>query len=786
MTVSATNLEKAFKAGVAAYQAGDYERAITSFDRLTQAGSRTYWLKASMGLAQVYTAQKRWAEAKAQCYKILQETSMPAPKQWAETTSINIDHQLAKLAAATDGAANKDKSGFQPLEPISQSDRPESQSVKLSINNFRTVDPPLETPRVLEESKVLEASDEKSGLQVSMFHYAYLNDSVEGTTVAAEAVAEPMAKNKGHVWVYGDRIQNGRSLGRVKRGPLRIAQLGSAIAFYLLLRFLIHRLVALLNSCLAFLDRILPFWIHSLPNSFRDVTWSLLVVLLVVTIASPWLWDLMPRLADRQKFSISQLRTHSPESASVISRYCRDRRWGMPTLWKLPSDVPLLFSYGWLPHNARLVISDGLLSELKEDETAALLAYELSHWSSWHWPLLCTHSLLLQALHQIYWQLALWGNEQKPLLKWPAGTIANLSYGLFWLVRLPGLWVARVRTYYGDRAATEITGNPNALIRGLTKLSFGLAASVERQGYTPNWAESLSLLMPAHADLARQELYGHLPLTELFAWDSNHPLRNWMDFLDPQPPLGDRLCAIAAYAKHWQLTPEIAFATPSRRSGLSKQNWQRLISQGTPYCGLLIGAMVGAVLWGVGAIALFFKWPTLDWMYRDIGLFQCCVLLGIGIGSLLRINRFFPDLSFSMSPSQALPEWSCHADLLPVDSLPTKLTGTISGRPGVANWLGQDLYLRSPFGLVKLHFFSMVGPLGNLFSRSKTPRLLQGESVQVLGWFRRGAQPWIDIDRIWLGNGTLLVASHPLYSLVFAIAATGLGLWLLLSVGHTS
>ncbi len=784
MTISATNLEKAFKAGVTAYQAGDYERAIASFNRLTQSGSRTYWLKASMGLAQVYTAQKRWADARAQCQKILQKTSMPAPQRWAETTLATIDLQLAR--SANNSAANRDKSGFQPLEPTLQSDGPKSQLLKDSINDCRTVDSLTESPSVSKESEVLEAHDEKPESQASIFHYAYLNGAVEGETVAAEAVTKPAAESEGYVWIYGDRIQKSRSLGRVNRGPLRTAQLGSAIALYLFLRFSIHRLVAIINSCLAFLDRILPFWVHSLPGSFRNVTWPLLAVLLVVTIASPWLWDLMLRLADRQKFSIRQLRTHSPESASVISRYCRDRRWSMPTLWKLPSDVPLLFSYGWLPHNARLVISDGLLSELEEDEIAALTAYELSNWSRWHWPMLCVHGLLLQSLHQLYWQLALWGNTQKPLLKWPAGTVANLSYCLFWLVRLPGLWVARVRTYYGDRAATEITGNPNALIRGLAKLSFGLAASVERQGYTPNWVESLSLLMPVHADLARQKLYGHFPLTELFAWDSKNPLRNWMDFLDPQPPLGDRLCAIAAYAKHWQLTPEIAFATSSRRSGLSRQNWQRLIAQGTPYFGLLIGAMVGAVLWGLGAIALFFKWPALDWMYRDNGLLQCCILLGAGIGSLLRINRFFPDLSCSMPPSQALTEWICRADLLPVDSLPTKLTGTISGRPGVANWLGQDLYLRSPFGLVKLHFFSIVGPLGNLFNRSKTPRLLQGESVQVLGWFRRGAQPWVDIDKIRLGNGTLLVASHPLYSLVFAIAATGLGLWLLLSAGHTS
>ncbi|MEM8501750.1 MAG: zinc metalloprotease HtpX [Cyanobacteria bacterium P01_D01_bin.1] len=789
MTTSAIDLEKVFKAGVAAYREGDYEQAIALLNRLTRLGSRTYWLKASMGLVQVYTAQQRWADARAQCQEILQKTSMPAPQTWAETTLLSIDRQVAEAtAAASDSATNKDQSGFRPIEPDSQVIRPNSQAIKRSISHFRTVDPLSEPRSVSKEPNALAAPDEISELQVSMFHYTYLNDEAERTAIGTKSTTEPGTANESYLWTYGDRLPRGRSLGRARQGAIRIAQLGSAIAIYFLLRLLIHRLVALVNSCLAFLDRILPFWIHALPGVFRDVTWPLLIVLLAITIASPWLWDLILRLfADRQKFSISQLRAHSPESASVISRYCRGRRWSLPTLWTLPTDIPLLFSYGWLPRNARLIVSKGLLSELREDEIAALCAYELSHWSSWHWPLLSIHGLFLQILHQTYWQLVLWGNMQKPPLKWTAGIAANFSYGLFWLVRLPGLWVARVRTYYGDRTATEITGNPNALIRGLAKLSFGLAASVERQGYTPNWVESLGLLMPVQADLARQSLYGHWPLSELFAWDSKNPLRNWMDFLDSHPPLGDRLCAIAAYAKHWKLTPEIAFATSSRiKGGLSKQNWQRLLRQGTPYLGLVIGATIGTALWGIGAIASLVEWPVFDWMHRDIGLFQCCLLLGVGIGSLLRINCFFPDLSLSMSLSDALPEWVCHPGLLPVDGLPTKLTGTILGRPGIANWLGQDLYLRSPFGLVKLHFFSITGPLGNLLNRSKTPRMLQGESVQVLGWFRRGAQPWLDVDKIRLGNGRLLTAGHPLYSLMIAAVATGLGLWLLLkSTGHT-
>ncbi|MGB3786903.1 MAG: zinc metalloprotease HtpX, partial [Phormidesmis sp.] len=581
MTTSAINLEKAFKAAIAAYQKGDYRQALSLLTQLTKAGSRTYWLKASMGIVQVYIAQKQWAEAEELCHKISKKTSIPALQKWGRETLARIEDHKAKSDRGSDAISGiENKSGFQPIETNSQ------------ITYEQTSKP-----------------------QISIFHYAYLNDEIEemdaeagpGTesTSASESTSatESSARDEGRLWIYAGRLKQGRSLGRVKRGQLRMAQIGSAIALYFLLRFLIHQTVAAISGCLSFFDGLLPFWVRRLPNFLQDVTWILLVCLLAIAIMSPWLWDLYLHFyADRQKLSVSQLRIHSPESASLINRYCHHRRWNLPTLWKLPTDVPLIFSYGWLPRNARLVVSEGLLCGLKEDEIAALFAYELSHWKTWYWPLLSTHGLMLQVFHQIYWQLALWGNRQRQPLKGLAGTIANLSYTLFWLVRLPGLWVARVRTYYGDRAATEITGNPNGLIRGLTKLSFGLAASVERQGYTPSWVESLATLMPVCADLSRQKLYGHLPLIELFAWDSQNPLRNWMSFLDSQPPLGDRLCAIATCAKRWKLTPEIPFVAPNRRqSGLSKHEWKRLFSQGTPYLGLGLGAAVGVALWGVGA-----------------------------------------------------------------------------------------------------------------------------------------------------------------------------------------
>ncbi|MEL6260335.1 MAG: zinc metalloprotease HtpX [Cyanobacteria bacterium J06626_6] len=819
---SATELDGMFQAGIAAYQQGDYAQAVVLLSKLSRCERSAYRMQANMGLVRAYMAQQKWQEAEALCQTI-GTSARPALKQWSQTTLEKIEQRRARpkrlksgfspLAAPRNSSAQaaKPSSGFSPLDPAPSDHSDQAQSslqpvahqsdvvsrMPNSSGAFVTVAKSTVAKSKTSRRRVLSSPEEVAdspdsatekgpdeGTGLSMFHYAYLNGETDAAALRGGETDEKTASKAaaGYLWTYAGRLQKGRSLGKMKRGKLWFAQGSSAIAFYLLLRSLIHSSLSLLNGYLHFLDNLFPFWVRSLPSSFSDVTWPLLFGLGLLTLAAPWLWDAWLLLtADRKPLSASQLRAHSAEAAALIHGYCRQRRFSFPTLWTLKTDIPLIFSYGWRPKNARLVISQGLLSQLKKDEIAALVAYELSHWKGWHWPLLSAQGLILQVLLEGYWQLSVWGNRQpSKLLKYTAGGLAMVSYAVFWLLGIPSRWLSRLRTYYSDRMAAELTGNPNGLTRGLTNLAFGLAASVEQRTYTPPIVESLMPLLPAVPDLARQPLFGHLPLSQLFAWDSGQPLRLWLSCAETHPPLGDRLRVLMAYAKHWRLDLEIPLLPASRqKQKMTQQDRQVLLQQGTPFFGLAFGLLIGLGLWGTGLVAIWLQWPALDWMYQDMGLLQCCCLLGTSVGILLRINRFFPDLDMAMPASQSVPDWVSRPDILPADSLPAKLPGVLVGRPGIANWLGQDLLLKTSFGLVKLHYFSLLGPLGNVLSREQTPALVQGKSMQVLGWFRRGSRPWLDVDRLRLDNGTLLQAAHPFYSLLLAAVTSFWGLWAL-------
>ena len=816
---TAADSERLFKAGIAAYKASEYENAIAALKPLLR--DRAYRLKAGMGLVRVYMSQKDWNAARQLCQKIAQ-SSQPSVQQWSQETLAKIEKRRSKSTSASErsihhasnGQPSKELSGFVPLSdadlPPAAGRKDPDEALPIASSGFTPID---KAPYKDRSSKAISSQSTKSKkvavkttrVTSSIFHYANLNRAVEAEqadrptestvedrsqfAVLASVVASPETSVQTE-WAYAERLEQGRSLGRIRTGKLWISQIVCAVGFYFLALALLNGAISLLDGYLEFLSELpLLGWVPRLP--IDDATWLLLTVLVIFAIASPWLWDIWLRfVTNRKPLSLSTLRSLSAESAAVISQRCRQRRWPFPKLWKLSTDVPLIFSYGWLPRTARLVISQGLIEQLEADELAVLIAYEMAQWKSLYWPVLSIGTLILQLFHQAYWQLALWGNRQRNLLNLTAGVLSSLSYCVFWLLRLPLLWVARVRTYYGDRQACELTGNPNGLIRALAKVSFGLARAVEAQGYTPVMVESAELLFPAMPDLARYQLYGRYPLGELYAWDSLNSVRGWMSLPDAQPPLGDRIALIAAYARHWKLDAELSLPTSlesshrkRRQRGLQKQDWLRLSSQGTPYIALVIGLALGLCFWGLGAIGHWLEWPFFDWMHQDEGLFLCSVLLSTGVGIILRINRFFPDLSFERPLSIDWPHWLSEPELLPVESIPTHLSGTLFGRPGLANWLGQDLLLKTNDGLLKLHFFSPVGPFGNFLRLGERPALPIGRSVQLLGWFRRGNRPWVDIDKVRLSNGLVVSAAHPLFSLAIATLFSGLGLWLLLTSG---
>jgi hypothetical protein len=91
--------------------------------------------------------------------------------------------------------------------------------------------------------------------------------------------------------------------------------------------------------------------------------------------------------------------------------------------------------------------------------------------------------------------------------------------------------------------------------------------------------------------------------------------------------------------------------------------------------------------------------------------------------------------------------------------------------------------LQTATGIVRLHWLSTWGPIGNLLTQAVRPTALLNQDVIVTGWFRRGATPWIDVETIRTAGGRVSRSGHPIWSTILGTIAAAWGLYILFRVG---
>lgn len=575
-----------------------------------------------------------------------------------------------------------------------------------------------------------------------------------------------------------------------------MAQITTAIALFWMVREFIEFSLLKINEALYKMPLV-----HPVQGFYREQTGNVLIGLILLLGASPWLMDLLlENVYGLKPLSWKTLADRSPEATKLLLRFSRQQNIPQCKLGLLPTDAPMAIAYGCLPRFARIVVSRGLLEQLGADEIAAIYAGELGHIANGTLPLMSLAMLLLQIPYTIYLQVAKdgkpWENvptSQGQFMTICATLISSVGYGLYWLLRWPVLWLSRLRLYHSDRLAAELTGNPNGLSRALLKIAIGMAEDIKQQGETNGLLEGFDLFMPVGVRQAVSlgSCAGYNSWEYLLEWDLRNPWRRWMTLNNSHLPMGDRLYILSLYAKFWQLEPELDFvATPKRK--LEKPEIQKFILQAIPFFGLPLGLALGLGFWGIGAIGGAGGFEQITWLWGDRVILLSCLPIGISMAILLRINHFFPDIVPSTSSQPMLPELPellTNPTSLPIDSQPICLEGKLLGRSGISNALGQDLILQSPTGLIKLHCFSKLGPFAYLWPLQNRPIDLVGHPVKITGWFRRGATVWVDVETLQTISSSKrqkfsIQCGHPIWSTILAAGGALWGIYLNLPGGN--
>ena len=530
-----------------------------------------------------------------------------------------------------------------------------------------------------------------------------------------------------------------------------------------------------------------------------EIPWVHLTLLAIGAIAlSPWIirWQLN-RSGTVKKLSTSQLSQYSPEAYRVLQRGCKGAKIALPRLEIIETDLPLVLSYGVLPTHQTIAVSRVLLERFQDAEIATLYAIEVSNLTNWTSAVLASTTTLALLPYTIYWECSKLGDrfltlalEPQSLFVLPwiwkiAGlffaTIAALSYGVFAFLRWTGFALSRLRSEESDRSVCNLTGNPNGLASAIFQLR-SLTAD--------------AIVQPSLATFVLEGFENLLPVSLRDC--TTAPLRSvesWWAINQSQSPTETRLIKLGAIASYWNLTP--LFSGPKPLTGLPSS---AVRTWATPWAWAMIGYGLAGLAWAIGWMMYGIGQRQLAWLGSDHSLFLGLPMVGFGVGTWMRFNDFFPELSTSMSRCDRSNLNAAGSDRLnsentmvinsltqpnatPLNPQIVMLQGKLQGRSGVANWLGQDLWIEVASGdRIKLHVGASLGPIGlglSEFFGNRTLSRYVGQEVLVAGWLRRGATMWMDVEAARTSQG-VLSGGHQIWSILIGGLFVGIGLFVLL------
>ncbi len=515
-------------------------------------------------------------------------------------------------------------------------------------------------------------------------------------------------------------------------------------------------------------------------GSFLSAVLLTLAFNALIFFLSPWLMDwIQHSLYGTQWVSLAEIGRRSPESAEVIERVCRQYKLKQPKLGLIRDQNPTAFTYGSLPDTARIVVSEGLFTYLEDEEVATVYAHELGHVIHWDFAVMTLAATLVQILYLLYVYLGDRSRDRRGGKN--IGSLALVAYFFYVAGSYLMLYLSRVREYFADHFAAETTGNPNALARALVKIAFGIVQEGEREQDEETRQRSARLLEGTRAlgiyDTKAAVMAGTAyraaadpsQVGRVFLWDLFNPWAWWMELNSTHPLTGKRVRALGTYAEQLDLPVEFDMASVVAQG--KQLNRQQLYGSFLLDVLLLNAEWLGAIL-GIGLGI-----PVLQ--PGSYGMFAGLALAGASLGLLLKMSVMYPSLE--NPPALTVLKAMSNPYASPLRGLPMQLEGRVIGRGDPGYRFGSDLKFQDETGMIFLRYVSRFGPLGNfLFGAGRAAGLI-GQEGTVVGWFRRGLAPYLDLSRFQSRSGKVMT-SHPAFGQAVQVALGLLAALLLMTL----
>lgn len=467
------------------------------------------------------------------------------------------------------------------------------------------------------------------------------------------------------------------------------------------------------------------------------IWWAVAFVIVLIAVQyalAPWLIE--------HFFTIDFSEDAVPAAQrTFVERLCKERGMPMPKLGIIYSGTPNAFAFGRLQGDARVVVTDGLLQVLTEDEANAVLAHEVGHIAHYDFAVMAVAAIAPLLLYQIYiWTRRI--NNQGRL-------VSYLAYVAYWVGQFLVLLLNRTREYGADHFSAEVTKAPGALASALVKIGYGMVrerselqrvmvhgASKDHKKDAERalqYGKSLSLMGIASATGSEaMALVDATPeqAARVMRWDLVNPWSRFYELSSTHPLTAMRLRALNREAT--KMGQEIAYPLPE--------------DAGVRWGGFPVEFVFWAAPLACGFVLLTWFWIGKSLRHAGVELPAqaiAVIMITLGVTWAARIafryrgsfvRKQVSELLEDMSVSQMRPR-------------AVEMEGEIIGHGVPGAFWSPDLVLQDETGMMFLLYRSSV-PFGRLFFALRSADRMIGERVTVRGWYRRGLKPYVELARI--------------------------------------
>ena len=493
-------------------------------------------------------------------------------------------------------------------------------------------------------------------------------------------------------------------------------------------------------------------------------------------LISPWIMDItISWVYDATKYKVEELPGHIRE---FLYEQMELHNFSLKWVAIIHDNNPNAFTYGHTKKRARIVITEGIINYLTEEEQIAVVAHECGHIRNrdFIWMTVAAAiPLICYSFYQGLWTFARVStrtSRDDDAAKVGAIALAAAigAYIAYYISHYVVLLLSRVREYYADAFSAKATGQPGALSRALVKIAYGmvkfeaetdqrmrdekLAPAVRKQaakqkGFMTGM-RSLGIFDVSGAKQLAMSAYGRgMDLNEetvaqAAQWDLSNPWGRFLELSSTHPLPAKRILALNRMQEEQGMKPDFPGVGKVK---LPESLWDEFLADLFLY---YIAPILFIVLPILGAIAVELMGYPLE--------------IGTGIGLLifaliwkLRRNAKYPKIHDS---DETVTVVHCLTDQTkdgyyeasPLRGKKAVFEGRVVGRGVPGFFLSEDLVIQDNTGIITLDYSPVLGFMSWIFALFRVPKL-QGQIVKAYGWYHRGPGPILQVWKIITQDG---------------------------------